>query len=87
MTQLKYKLVKISDDRFEGKHPNNINEGYIVIGILASPLIIGECLHMYHSVSKIFHTSTVTGILKNTESEKIFETLNSTYKLTLIENE
>ena len=71
------KLVKLSDDVFGGKHPNNINEGYVKEAIfdkrpeIGSPFYIGS-----------LRTTLVTEIVSDTETEVIFKTKNSTYKLT-----
>jgi len=69
-----YKLTKVSDDKFNGNHPNLIDEGYITIGCINKKPTIGERFEMFNSY---FISSTVTEVL----GETIFKTLNSTYKL------
>lgn len=70
----KYRLTKVSDDVFDGKHPNDISEGYIREGELLYGLPkVGESFYI-----SMFFTSVVT-IEMNEEG--MFETLNSKYKL------
>lgn len=66
------KLTKISDHIFGNKHPNNINTGYIKIGIEMYPPKVGISYYLTN-----FHTSVVTKII----NETTFITLNSTYKI------
>ena len=65
-------FVKISDDRFNGNHPNNINEGYTHSGIMFHDIIIG-----HRADISGLSTSDVEEIL----SEDTFKTRNSTYKI------
>ena len=77
----KIKLTKLSDDKFDGKHPNFINEGFVISGSLINDLTIGEPLFMdcdeneYHF--NWFHTSVVEKII----NENTFKTKNSTYRI------
>jgi len=71
----KIKLVKISDDYFNGKHPNGIYEGYTVIGYMKDKPIKGERFVVY---SSMFSTSIVTEELNE---EGVFRTQYSTYKI------
>lgn len=69
-------LVKLSDDKFEGKHPNGIVEGSEVTGVVYDLPKVGS----FCAVGKRY-TSTVIEIIKEDEEEVIFKTLNSTYQL------
>ncbi len=66
-------LTKLSDDRFNGSHPNGINEGYIKKGIEIEIPTIGD----NYWVGGNWRTSPVTEII----DENTFKTLNSTYKI------
>lgn len=75
-----YVLTKLSDNVFNGKHPNGIFQGYQVIGEV-SDLKIGQSFNMLKYNGGFFQTSTITEIIKNEDDHKIFKTLNSTYIL------
>lgn len=81
---MKYKLTKLSDDRFKGKHPNGIIEGMSWEGHINSKPKIGERFHFGnykdHPRSHLF-TSVVTALFEDGK----FKTLNSTYQLTEID--
>lgn len=66
------RIEKISDEVFNGKHPNEINVGYISEGKLYYDLIVDDCCYVGN-----LRTSAVTEIL----SEDTFRTRNSIYKL------
>lgn len=68
----KVRIIKISDDIFNGIHPNNINTGYVKEGYELDPLKVGE----RYCVGSL-RTSLVTEIVSDT----IFKTENSTYKI------
>jgi hypothetical protein len=72
----KVRITKLSDDRFKGNHPNNINEGYVKEGYILESPTIGERFY----VGNNFSTSPVTSELKG----GIFKTIYSTYKLEYI---
>jgi len=72
---MKYRLTKLKDNKFEGRHPNDIFEGYIKEGLLMLQPEIGKVCQIQN-----FRTSTITKI----NDDLTFETLNSTYKLELI---
>lgn len=74
---MKYKLTKISDDKFNGEHPNEINEGYTTIGEELLPLKVGESY-----ICGDLQTSTVTEII----DDQTFKTRNSTYKREIVES-
>lgn len=69
------KLTKLSDDKFGGKHPNGIHQGYVKKGILIQKPEIGK-----RCIINDFATSIVTEII----NDSTFKTLYSTYQ---IENE
>jgi hypothetical protein len=74
-----YKLTKISDDVFNGFHPNGIDKGYTKSGeILAMPKV-GECFYIAG-----LRTSRVTVEM---DAKNIFKTRNSTYQLLKINDQ
>ena len=81
---MNYKLEKLTDDKFEGLHPNGIYEGHTVLGFIISELTIGERFEIC-GAGNFLSTSPVTEIISITPEETIFKTLNSTYKLTSYE--
>ena len=76
-------VTKLMDNKFGGKHPKEINEGYTKTGYvnveesnnIQALLVIGE--------GRFFHTSHVQKI-EEYEDFDIITTLNSTYKITPI---
>lgn len=72
----KVRLTKISDDYFEGNHPNNINAGYKEIGYMTREPEIGERFYV-----GFFSTSPVISLL---DKNGIFKTTYSTYKLEIL---
>lgn len=75
-----YKLTKLSDDKFNGNHPNFILEGMFWIGHINSKPKVGERFHFgteKDSFKNHLFTSTVIEIV----NDNIFKTRNSTYKL------
>lgn len=72
-------LTKISDDVFNGNHPNGIFEGYSQSGFF-SRVIVGEEFYVI-SGHDYLRTSEVKKIISETDKEIIFKTLNSIYKL------
>ena len=81
---VKIKLTKLSDDAFNGNHPNGINEGYTKIGYMIKKPTIGERFFVYQSkMYSGFSTSIVT---KKMNKEGIFKTTYSTYKIEIIDN-
>jgi hypothetical protein len=75
-------LRKLSDDKFEGKHPNGIYEGYAKQGLVLNPPIVGESC-----IIAGLYTSNVTEIVKEEGNKIVFKTLNSTYELTYDDQE
>ena len=68
------KITKLSDDVFEGKHPNNIHKGFTKQGHIHSPLKVGSSF-----IIGSFITSRVTKIIEETLTSAKFKTKNSTY--------
>ena len=77
---MQYKLTKLKDDKFNGKHPNFIDEGYWEIGDRISELKVGQRF-LIQGWGRYLNTSVVTEILEETEESVIFKTVNSTYRL------
>jgi hypothetical protein len=69
-------LIKISDDVFEGRHPNGINEGFKKIGGYITGPIVGE-KYKFNNLT----TSTVTEVTEQDDNSVNFKTRNSTYKI------
>lgn len=70
-------IRKVSDDKFEGQHPNGINEGYTTFGYLLKDITVGERCIVYFTNTQYLNTSKVTEII----DENTFKTENSTYKI------
>ena len=74
----KVRITKLSDDEFNGQHPNGIYKGYTREGIELKPPTIGERYYL----SDRFSTSPVTKIIdKNT-----IKTTYSTYKIEYLDD-
>ena len=74
------KLVKWSDDVFDGNHPNCIQSGHTVYGTVLHDLEAGYSFALTDVTGDShgwFHTSVVTEVT----SEDTFRTMNSTYKI------
>lgn len=69
-------ITKLSDDKFNGKHPNFIDKGYTSNGVVMMKPMVG-----YPCIVGSLRTSTVTEIVSETKKKIVFKTLNSTYKL------
>ena len=79
------KLTKISDDKFRGHHPNQINKGFNITGQALNDIVVGDALFLNTSGDKrygYFHTSVIIEIL----GKDSFKTLNSTYKVEILES-
>lgn len=79
----KIRLTKITDDFFEGNHPNGINEGFTIEGYEVAKPQIGERYVISRSkMHPIFGTSAIIalpnedGMLKTTYSTYKFEILD-----------
>lgn len=73
------KLTKVSDEKFGGDHPNGVNPGYTKEGIILQHPKVGNRA-MVGSVM----TSRVTEIVSEDNTEVMFKTENSTYKLEIL---
>lgn len=76
----KYRLTKLSDDVFEGKHPNYILEGMQWMSNYDNKPIVGERFQFGGNgdhPDNLILTSTVMEVLE----DGLFKTRNSTYKL------
>lgn len=69
-------LTKISDDTFNGNHPNGIYTGMVIKGLELNPPTVGE-RYVVHCQDG-FSTSIVT---RKPNKDGIFKTMYSTYKL------
>jgi hypothetical protein len=76
----KIRLTKISDDAFNGNHPNGIYQGHVVEGLFLQPPTIGE--RFYVICQNGFSTSPV---IEPANSEGVFRTTYSTYKLEFLD--
>lgn len=79
-----YKLTKISDDKFEGKHPNGVFAGNTYVGtpMYRMPTVGDRFILRGISVRDSIQTSIVVEVLDG----GTFKTMYSTYKLELIED-
>jgi len=75
----KIRLVKLTDDKFNGQHPNGINEGAERIGFPSDELEVGKRFYI-STMTNWFMTSRVTEIV----DERTFKTDNSTYSIEII---
>ena len=75
----KVRLVKLTDDKYNGKHPNGIYEGQEKVGYAQYELTVGMRFYI-DSGYKWFLTSRVTEIV----DERTFKTDNSTYSIEII---
>lgn len=78
------KLQKLSDDKFNGKHPNEIYKNHTVYGEIYNGLEVGNSLQLTGVTGDsrgFFYTSTVKEII----DENTFKTKNSTYKIEIID--
>lgn len=80
---MKYLIEKITDDIFDGFHPNGFDVGFLAKGTmpLGGP-VVGERLIFKTENYKPFSTSIV---IEAMNEKGIFQTQNSTYKLTQLE--
>jgi len=78
---MKYRLTKLSDDKFNGNHPNGIFEGYIKEGnnIYPEKPTAGEPFYL-----DTMHTSRV---IEEMDDNGVFKTKNSTYRLEVLQSD
>jgi hypothetical protein len=82
---MRVRITKLKDEVFNGTHPNRIDEGYSIIGMYDKEPTVGERFVIYgKKMWDFLETSLVTEAL-NTEG--IFKTENSIYKIEQIEEE
>jgi hypothetical protein len=86
MLKEKYKdipvyVIKIKDNKFDGKHPNHINEGYEVSGYIGLGEV-GNCLYV-SNMRKYLRTSIIKSI-EECDGYDLVHTENSTYKIEVI---
>lgn len=72
-----FRLEKLSDDHFNGQHPNGIFKGYVKQGRIWSLPTVDEvfCIGSFMS-------SPVLNVISESDTEIVFKTTYSTYKLT-----
>ena len=75
----KVRLVKLTDDKYNGKHPNGIYEGQERISYAQNELEVGTRFYIDDGINW-FMTSRVTEIV----DDKTFKTENSTYSIEII---
>ena len=86
MTRLKVKVIKLTDDRFNGNHPNGVDAGYTVVGYCHQLPTVNHSFYVDRSKERFinpFYTSTVTEV----GEDGVFKTLNSTYKYEVIDEQ
>ncbi len=91
------KITKLSDDVFNGQHPNNINEGYENYGCIGHDIesltqfneLVGGPFYLTTSINRYLRTSYITSIESIDETNKVvvFKTKNSTYKLEVFDKD
>lgn len=74
-------LTKITDDKFNGEHPNGIIAGYTRSGILQHDIEVGMAV-LVIGPARYLCTSDVTEII----DDNTFKTRNSTYNIDLYED-
>lgn len=85
-TKTAVKITKISDTRYSGSHPNQINEGYTRQGVLNLELSNKhQCFFLLDGPDRYFHTSKVLKI-EEREGYDLLTTLNSVYKVEYLFN-
>lgn len=72
-------IIKLKDDKFFGKHPNGIDEGFTITATVITELPVVGSVYSFGRL----RTSEVTEIVSVTKTEYIFKTKNSTYKVEL----
>lgn len=76
-------LTKLSDDYFDGMHPNGIYAGYHQVGELIENITVGERVLVHGKrMDDYLYTSKVMEII----DENTFKTTYSTYKIELYED-
>ena len=77
------RLTKLKDTKFDGKHPNHINEGYVKEGIInVEKSNEHQCFLMIKD-DRFFNTSQVLE-LDEQEDHDLAHTVNSIYKVEIL---
>jgi len=74
------RLTKLKDTKFDGKHPNHINEGYVKEGIVNIEKSNEHQCFLIIKGDRFFNTSQVVEI-EEQEGYDLAHTLNSIYKV------
>lgn len=74
------RLTKLKDTKFDGKHPNHINEGYVKEGIINVEKSNEHQCFLIIKGDRFFNTSQVVEI-EEQEGYDLAHTLNSIYKV------
>ena len=74
------RLTKLKDTKFEGKHPNHINEGYVKEGVIDVERSNEHQCFLIIKDDRFFNTSQVVEI-EEQEGYDLVHTLNSIYKV------
>ena len=79
----KVRLTKIKDSKFDNKHPNGINEGYVKEGVINIEKSNEHQCFLIIKGARFFNTSQVLE-LDEQEGYDLAHTLNSIYKVEII---
>ena len=74
------RLTKLKDTKFDGKHPNHINEGYVKEGVINVEKSNEHQCFLIIKGDRFFNTSQVVEI-EEQEGYDLAHTLNSIYKV------
>ena len=77
------RLTKLKDTKFDGKHPNHINEGYVKEGMINLEKSNEHQCFLMIKGDRFFNTSQVLEIDEQ-ESYDLAHTLNSIYKVEIL---
>jgi hypothetical protein len=80
------RLTKVNDTRFDGKHPNGINIGYVKEGYINLEKSNEHQCFLIIKDGRFFNTSQVL-ILEEKEDHELAYTVNSVYKVEKITEE
>ena len=83
---VKIRLTKVNDTRFGGKHPNDINVGYVKEGYINLEKSNEHQCFLMIKDGRFFNTSQVL-ILEEKEDHDLAYTVNSVYKVEKITEE
>jgi hypothetical protein len=77
------RLTKLKDTKFDGKHPNHINEGYTKEGMINVEKSNEHQCFLIIKGDRFFNTSQVVEI-EEQEGYDLVHTLNSIYKVEIL---